>query len=64
LLQQEFARCTFNHWEINEPHIDADLEQPREEGNRAGKPVNLGHDQRDLTPRPVGGQNACRYRFP
>jgi hypothetical protein len=42
---QRNKSCALNHWEISEPHIDAGLDQPREEGN------NLGHDQRDLTRR-------------
>jgi hypothetical protein len=41
LLQQEFARCAFNHRKIGKPHINAGLERAGQEGDRAGKPVKL-----------------------
>jgi hypothetical protein len=40
---------------IGEPHVDAGLEQTRQEGDRAGKPVDFGHDQRHLM-HPSRGQ--------
>jgi hypothetical protein len=43
-------RCAFNHRKIGKPHINAGLERARQEGNRAGKPVNLSQTH------PRGGQ--------
>jgi hypothetical protein len=49
LLQKKLARGAFNHGEIGKPYTDPGLEQTRQEGDRAGKPIDLGHDQRHLT---------------
>ena len=45
----------FDHWEISKPHINAGLKQARQESDRAGKTIDLGHDQRRLT-HTSGGQ--------
>jgi hypothetical protein len=53
LLQQEFAGRALDRRQVSKADINARLEQPGEEGDRAGKAVDLGDHKGDLP-------HACR----
>ena len=42
------SRGPLDHRQVGKSDINAGLQQPRQEGDRAGKPIDLGDDQRHL----------------
>jgi len=46
LLQEKSARCPLDLRQIREPHVNASVEQPRQEAHRARQSINLADDKR------------------